>query len=46
MRLGPWSWLSQLTIWFQLVRIWVTTRVLILNDRDRQPSRTTCTKPG
>ena len=24
-RRSPWSWRSQLTIWFQLVKIWVTT---------------------
>ena len=24
-RRSPWSWRSQLTTWFQLVKIWVTT---------------------
>jgi len=24
-RCSSWSWLSQLDIWFQLVKIWVTT---------------------
>ena len=28
-RRSPWSWRSQLTIWFQLVKIWVTTFPLL-----------------
>ena len=31
-RRSPWSWLSQLTIWFQLVKIWVTIFSSALSD--------------
>ena len=36
----PWSWRSQLTSWFQLVKIWVTSsNLLIRYDRNYDPKQ-------